>query len=78
MQVYESSLLTVDASGDAVGAIFAPQAIGHSMRGSIRLETQRQAAYRATDLVLTAVAGSKTLRSTYGFKITSDASLGTL
>jgi N4-gp56 family major capsid protein len=78
VQVYESSLLTVNASGDAVGAIFAPQAIAHSMRGSIRLETQRQAAYRATDLVLTAVAGSKTLRSTFGFKITSDASLGTL
>ena len=78
VQVYESSLLTVDASGDAIVAIFAPQAIGHSMRGSIRLETQRQAAYRATDLVLTAVAGSKTLRSTYGYKITSDASLGTL
>lgn len=77
VQVYESGLISVDGtSGDAVGAIFAQNAIGHSMRGAIRLETQRQAAYRATDLVLTAVAGAATLQAGFGLKITSDASFG--
>lgn len=72
--VYESGLVAVDGSGDAVGAVFSPMAIGHSMRGSISLEAQRQAAYRATDVVLTAVAGASIIESTYGLKITSDAS----
>ena len=75
--IYESGLIPVDGtSGDAVGAIFSPMALAHSMRGGIRLETMRQAAYRATDLVLTAVAGATTIRSNFGVKITADASFG--
>ena len=46
------------------------------MRGGIRLETMRQAAFRATDLVLTAVAGATTIRSNFGVKVTADASYG--
>jgi hypothetical protein len=73
VQIYESGLVSVDGSGDAVGAVFSSQAIGHSMRGAINLETQRQASFRATDVVLTAVAGASVIESTYGLKITSDA-----
>lgn len=77
VDVYESALIPVDGtSGDAVGAIFSPMALAHSMRGGIRLETMRQAAFRATDLVLTAVTGATTIRSNFGVKITSDASFG--
>ena len=68
--IYESALVPAGVgtggSDAAVGAVFAPQAIGHSMRGSIRLETQRQAAYRATDLVLTAVSGASVIQPTFG------------
>ena len=73
VSVYESGLITVDGSGDAVGAVFATSAIGHSMRGTIVMEAQRQAAARATDIVLTAVAGASILNTSYGVKITSDA-----
>lgn len=76
--IYESSLLTVSGGGDATGAIFAKPAIGHAMRGGIAMEAQRQAAYRATDIVLTAVTGATRLVDSYGVKITSDASFGTL
>jgi len=69
--------ITVNGSGDAVGALFSPRALAHSMRGGIRLETMRQAAYRATDLVITAVSGATTLRTNFGVKITSDATFGT-
>lgn len=76
VDIYESALIPVNGNGDAVGAIFSPLALAHSMRGGIRLETMRQAAYRATDLVLTAVAGAQTIRSNFGVKITSDATFG--
>lgn len=73
--VYESGLIGVDGAGDAIGAVFAPSAIGQSMRGSIVLEAQRQAAARSTDLVLTAVAGASLVLDTHGVKLTSDATL---
>ena len=74
VQIYESALVP-DVSGDALNGVFVPQAIGHSMRGSIRLETMRQAAYRATDLVLTAVTGAAVLQPTFGVMIRSDKSV---
>lgn len=66
-QVIESSLVPYDgATGVATCAVFAPSAIGHAMRGAVSLEEQRQAANRATDLVLTGVAGAAVLQSTHG------------
>lgn len=73
--VIESGLVAIDGSGDSVGAVFAPGAIVHSMRGSIGMETQRQAALRATDVVLTANAGAGVVQSAFGVKLTSDATV---
>lgn len=75
VQIFESGLVSIDGSGDAVGAVFAPNAIGQAMRGTIGLETQRQAAARATDLVLTANAGAAIINANYGLKLTADATL---
>jgi N4-gp56 family major capsid protein len=70
VSIYESSL--VYQVGDAaMNGVFAASAIGHSMRGSIRLETMRQAAYRATDLVLTAVTGASAIQPTFGVMLTA-------
>lgn len=70
-QLFESALVPV-ASGNATCAIFAPTALGHAMRGSLEMETQRQAAARATDVVVKAVAGASVLQATHGqyFKVT--------
>jgi N4-gp56 family major capsid protein len=75
VQIFESGLLAIDGAGDSVGAVFAPGAIGHSMRGSLTLEQQRQAAARATDIVLTANAGAGIINAVYGLKLTADATL---
>ena len=75
VQIFESGLVSIDGSGDAVGAIFTQGAIGHAMRGTIGLETQRQAAARATDLVLTASAGAAIINANQGLKLTADATL---
>ena len=75
VQIFESALVAVDGNGDSVGAVFAPNAIGQAMRGTISLETQRQAAARATDIVLTANAGASIINSAFGLKLTADATL---
>lgn len=65
--IIESSLVPYNAgTGVATCAVFAPSALGHAMRGTITLESQRQAAARATDVVLTGVAGAAVLQSGHG------------
>lgn len=74
-QVFESSLVKRDLDTDtdtelnAVGAVFAPTAIGHAMRGGIRMETQRQAAARAEDIMMSVVCGQAILQNSHGVKI---------
>jgi len=55
---------TAEVGGDAVarGAVFAPTAFGLAQRGGVTMETERHAAARATDVVMTAVAGVGILR----------------
>jgi N4-gp56 family major capsid protein len=74
-QIFESSLVKRDLDTDedtelnAVGAVFSPTAIGHAMRGGIRMETQRQAAARAEDIMMSAVCGQAILQNAHGVKI---------
>ncbi len=75
IQVYESGLVTVDGSDDAIGAVFAGSAIGHAMRGSIEMNELYLPKERATDVVLKAVAGAAILQNSHGVKITGDAAL---
>lgn len=65
--IIESALVPyASGTGVATCAVFAPSALGHAMRGSITMEEQRQAAARATDVVLTGVAGAAVLQSGHG------------
>lgn len=59
--IYESALATV-------GAVFAPSALGHAIRGGVNMETQRQAAARAEDVMMTAVVGQAILQNAHGVK----------
>lgn len=72
-QIIESSLVPyASGTGIATCAVFAPSALGHAMRGTISLEEQRQAAARATDIVLTGVAGAATLQASHGVLMNVD------
>ena len=73
--ILEHANVAVDANDDATGCVFAPSAFGLAQRGGVSMEEQRQAAARATDLVLTAVAGAGILRPEMAVKIIGDAAL---
>jgi N4-gp56 family major capsid protein len=78
--LFESSLVKSDLDTDTdtelnmVGAIFAPTALAHAMRGGIQMETQRQAAARATEIMMTAVKGQAILQNGHGCKLIGSAS----
>jgi N4-gp56 family major capsid protein len=73
--ILESALLGVDASGDTVGAVFSPRGLATAMRGTLTYETTRQAANRATDLMVTAVTGQAILQAGFGVKLTADGEI---
>lgn len=72
VQVYESALVPT-VSTDVINGVFAASALGHAMRGTITMEEQRQAAARATDIVLTGVAGAAVLQASHGVMIRTEA-----
>ena len=73
--VYESSLVkrdldtNTDTELNAVGAIFAPTAIGYAQRGTINMQTQYQVAKRATDVMMSMVKGEAILQNAHGVKL---------
>lgn len=71
--IIESALVPyASGTGIATCAVFSPSALGHAMRGVITLEEQRQAAARATDIVLTGVAGAAVLQAGHGVVMNVD------
>lgn len=71
--IIESSLVPyASGTGIATCAVFSATALGHAMRGTLAMETQRQAAARSTDVVVKAVAGAATLQAAHGFIMNVD------
>jgi N4-gp56 family major capsid protein len=73
--ILEHSGVVADGLGQASGCVFAPGAFGLAQRGGIAMETQRVAAARSTDVVMTAVAGAGTLRPELAVKILGAAAV---
>jgi N4-gp56 family major capsid protein len=73
--ILEHAGVAIDGSDDATGCVFAPGAFGIAQRGGVNMETERKAAARATDVVMTVVAGAGILRPELAVKIIGDAAL---
>jgi N4-gp56 family major capsid protein len=73
--ILEHANVTIDVDSDAIGCVFAPGAFGIAQRGGVAMEEQRVASARATDLVLSVVAGAGILRPELAVKITGDAAV---
>jgi len=78
--IIESSLVKSDLDTDTdtelnmVGAVFAPTAFGHAMRGGIEMNSQYQVADRATDILMKATVGQAILQNSHAVKIVGSAS----
>lgn len=75
IDVYESANVSVDGNDDAIGCVFAPEALAIAMKRDFNIETQRDASLRAFELNATAVYGVAELDDSYGVKLTFDAAL---
>jgi N4-gp56 family major capsid protein len=75
VQIFENSNIAIDAYDDSVGAVFHPASLGLAMKQDFRIETQRDASLRATEIVATVTKGQGVVKSDYGVKITTDSAL---
>lgn len=75
VNIYESANITVDGSGDAKGAVFAPESVAIAMKRDFNIETERNASLRAFELNATAVYGVGELDDSYGVEMYFDAGL---
>ena len=72
--ILEHALVGIDGTTkDAVGCVFAPTAFGLAQRGGVAMETERHAAARATDVVMTVVAGAGIIRPEMAVKVIGNA-----
>jgi hypothetical protein len=73
--IYESAMVTAVTTGGATayrGGIFARTGLGIAQRGGLNLQTLYLPQQRATDMVVTAVAGASVLQSTHGVALTCE------
>lgn len=75
INVYESANVAIDGSGDAKGAVFAPEALAIAMKRDFNIEPQRDASNRAWELNATAIYGVGELDDSFGVELLSDATL---
>ena len=73
IDVFENANLSIDASDDSVGGVFHPASIGLAMKEDFKVETQRDASLRATEIVASIVYGKAVVKESFGVAITTDA-----
>lgn len=77
--IYESALVKSDLDTDSdtelnmVGAVFAPTALGHAMRGGIKMKTEDKAAARSTDIMMSVDVGQAILQASHAVKLVGSA-----
>ena len=76
VNVYESSnMANTGTTGDFKGGLFHKDALGLAMLQDIKIETQRDASIRGTEIVATAVYGVGELHDSYGIEVLADSSI---
>ena len=73
IDVFENANLTIDGSDDSIGGVFHPASIGLAMKEDFKVETQRDASLRATEIVASIVYGKAVVKESFGAAITTDA-----
>ena len=75
IDIFENANISIDAYDDSFGAVFHPMSIGLALKEDFKVETQRDASLRATEIVASITVGSGVLKDTYGVTVKVDTAL---
>ena len=75
IDVFENANITIDAYDDSFGGVFHPASLGLAMKEEFKVESQRDASLRATELVASITYGVGVIKDTYGVTVRTDTAL---
>ena len=75
IDVFENANITIDAYDDSYGGVFHPASLGLAMKEEFKVESQRDASLRATELVASIVYGTGVIKDTFGVTVKTDTAL---
>ena len=75
IDVFENANITIDAYDDSFGGVFHPASLGLAMKEEFKVESQRDASLRATELVASIVYGVGVIKDTFGVTVRTDTAL---
>ena len=75
IDIFENANISIDAYDDSFGGVFHPQSIGLALKEDFKVETQRDASLRATEIVASITVGQGILKDTYGVTVKVDTAL---
>lgn len=75
IDIFESTVISGDSAGAYVGAVMTQDALGYMVKRSMRIEEQRDASLRATEIVGSMAYGVKEIFDVYGVKLLGDAQI---
>ncbi len=73
IDIFENANIGIDAYDDSIGGVFHPVSLGLAMKADFKIETQRDASLRGTEIVATVTYGTGVIKSDYGVAITTDS-----
>jgi hypothetical protein len=75
IDLFENANIAADVNDDIVGGVFHPQSLGLAMKSDFKIETQRDASLRATEIVGTVTYGTGVIKDDFGCQVTVDGAL---
>jgi len=75
IDIFESTVVTGDSAGAFVGAVMSSDALAYMVKREMRIEEQRDASLRATEIVGSMAYGVSELFDAYGVQLIGDAQL---
>ncbi len=72
IDLYENANITSFGGDDAVGGVFHPQSLGLAMKSDFKIETQRDASLRATEIVGSVTYGTGIVKDDFGCQVVTD------
>jgi N4-gp56 family major capsid protein len=75
IDIFENANISIDASDDSNGGVFHPMSLGLCLKEDFKIETQRDASLRATEIVASITYGVGVIKDTYGVTVLTDTAL---
>jgi len=73
IDIFENANIAINANDDSAGAVFHPMSLGLALKEDFKVETQRDASLRGTEIVASICYGTGIIKNNYGVRVISDS-----